>query len=248
MLSITNISTILLGALLCTTNTVYSVQSTLHNLVKTGESDDLREHLKSNPGYLYRLDSAHNTLLHTAVVHRQSALVFELVERGPFMVDVQNIDGKTPLHLAVSLGDLDMVRLLCSKTFQPLVQEDYQKCTPLALAYLLGHWKIFSFLYTKMFSIVLKSLSLSSMSYAEHQVASSLARYKPFLERWTPLHVACAQGNISMIIHYISEQKGDLYEHNTQGYLPLDLVPLHLRKYIESYVCHYVSLQRHDKN
>lgn len=114
--------------------------------------DVMRTLLIAEPGrFLEEVDRSGQTLLHVAVASRD----IEMLEAAyPFFkswsptVDRRDIDGRTPLHLAVEAEAVDIVKWLLEKGAQTDVQ-DYGDATPFRIACHLKNFEILCLLYPK---------------------------------------------------------------------------------------------------
>ncbi|OQV20271.1 Transient receptor potential cation channel subfamily A member 1 [Hypsibius exemplaris] len=131
----------------------------IHLAASRGSVDVLRYLLTDgNVGYsktdmLSVVDDEQGTPLHAAVYGGNVEAVEILLENGP-SIKAQTKDLTTPLHLACSLGVVDIVRILCEKERQDVVEEvlamkDDQGMTPLHRAVMFEHWKLIMILINK---------------------------------------------------------------------------------------------------
>jgi len=105
-------------------------------LMKAAEKDDLAAFRKALKRRKVRIN-AHGALgnrpLHVAAGKwGQEGLIEEVIARGA-VIDIRNIHGQTPLHLAVEHGNLDAISVLLEHDAD-VNAEDREGATPLQLA------------------------------------------------------------------------------------------------------------------
>ena len=101
--------------------------------------------------FLEEVDRSGQTLLHVAVASRNLQMlevVFPVFKSWSPSIDQRDIDGRTPLHLAVEAEAVDLVRWLLERGAQADVQ-DYGDATPFRIASQLENFEILRLLYPK---------------------------------------------------------------------------------------------------
>ncbi len=90
------------------------LHQTVHKLVEEGDVEALGKLLVDKYD-IDGKDSEGNTLLHRAVINSQKGIVHFLLTKGASCVNI-SFDGNTPLHLASSKGDSEVVEMLIEYT------------------------------------------------------------------------------------------------------------------------------------
>ncbi|KAH7573042.1 hypothetical protein ACOSP7_006456 [Xanthoceras sorbifolium] len=113
-----------------------------------GEWDAVLEAYENNPNiHEAKLTKSEDTALHVAVSDGETDFVFQLVERlganASNILKIKNEKGNTALHLAASLGNVDICHCIASKHPNLIASRNNESETPLFLAALRGKKEAF---------------------------------------------------------------------------------------------------------
>lgn len=86
----------------------------LHEIAASGDLDELKSHMETFGATSKELDKKSRTLLHSAAMANQTAIMEYLIESGADLNMVDE-DGNTALHLAVVHGHIEAMSLLLNK-------------------------------------------------------------------------------------------------------------------------------------
>jgi ankyrin repeat protein len=92
--------------------------------------------------------------LHHGIYHQRHSTVEILLEQENIDVNSTELEGQTPLHLAVSTGKTELVQLLLAHPKIKINKQDKAGKSPLALAISAGHAEIVDLLAAASSSIV----------------------------------------------------------------------------------------------
>ncbi len=110
-------------------------KESIKNYLLNGNFSEVKKFLISNKKYIYAKYSNNENLIHLSVKHRKYELTKFLL-RYDFNLSEQNVNGNTPVHLAIYNDDLLMLGLLAknSRFSKTLGIKNYENLTPVELA------------------------------------------------------------------------------------------------------------------
>ncbi|KAI4266075.1 MAG: hypothetical protein L6R38_008971, partial [Xanthoria sp. 2 TBL-2021] len=113
------------------------------SLTKFGQMDILNTAIKTRPASLFHLDpDTDNTALHNAVLANEPLILRTLLSAG-LSPNAQNMQSRTPLHLATTFNFLNCTQVLLASTPLPdLNLRDEFHQTPLLIAQIKRHYDI----------------------------------------------------------------------------------------------------------
>ena len=113
---------------------------TLHDAVRSGDVATIHQELEAGAD-VESTDYFLGTPLHVAVVEGKPAMVRLLIDKGARVDALSEVEGRTALHLAAELGDVDMLALLLAKGAD-LAARDRTGKAAIHLATIAGHAEI----------------------------------------------------------------------------------------------------------
>lgn len=171
------------------------------------------------------------TLLHCAVGHNIFSFVRNLIEKQGVLVNVCSTAGFTPLFIAVTIGNYEMVKYLLSKTAS-VYARDSNKKTVLHWAAEKGYPEIVELLFefhayvdaeASDGSTPLGLAALNgSFSCARLLLDAGASTNKPNNNKSTPLHLASSRGH-SSIVELLLQYNADKTALDSAGKNPLQL-------------------------
>ena len=84
----------------------------LFRAASTGDSSFFEKLADSNSSTFLQVTIGKNTVLHVALQFKKFVAVEKIVNLSPSLVYEKNSKGNTPLHVAATIGDISMVKLL----------------------------------------------------------------------------------------------------------------------------------------
>jgi ankyrin repeat protein len=123
--------------------------NTLHLTCRTGSSNDVEEminceDINSNDG----MENHGATPLHVALIHEKYDVAMSLLQKGAFVGAVAN-NGWTPLHIASSMGCVEIVNCLLEVYKADSQSRDSRGWTPLFVSIFRGHIGVIQLLLGK---------------------------------------------------------------------------------------------------
>ena len=177
------------------------MDGTRHSIVRNEPGGAASGGLKSHPE-ITTSQPRKNTDLHKAVKEKRKSTVKALLQKNSDLLNIQNEDdGATALHLAVYLGEHEIVETLLEKKANLSIRDDYG-WLPLHIAAWYNHKEIVALL-------------LAEEAGADPNIQD--AAYK-----WTPLHVAAYKG-YNKVIKLLLAAEADPDRVDKRGATPLDI-------------------------
>lgn len=167
------------------------------------------------------------SLLHYAVMFENAKLV-EFLLKNDHREDVEDSGQRTPLHLAVECGNLEIVKMLVKERKVSIVYLDNKFRTPLHLACLKNHTNIVEYI-----------VSVKDIFGEEIFSPSPRDKYE-----MTPLQMACYNGNfdiVKILCRFIKNKESfgeslDIYHKDNSGKTAIEIAEIKGFKDIAEYL------------
>ncbi|CAK9439109.1 uncharacterized protein LODBEIA_P33330 [Lodderomyces beijingensis] len=219
------------------TDETQAKQHPLHNAIKEGNTK-LAEHLiQTDPALLYSKDEDERTPLHWACSRDNTHLVRYILDHTPSKLDLDEFtdsSGWTPLHIAASIGNVEILNLLMHHEVEVDVDAVTNTgTTPLQLSISKQHLPFVRALLGEFGANARKKDKLGMSALHRAAAGGNLALVQEVVEHgknvnvnakdnqgWSALHHALAEGNGDVAVWLVREGGADVNLVDDDGLKP----------------------------
>ncbi|GMG98587.1 hypothetical protein Nepgr_000427 [Nepenthes gracilis] len=175
--------------------------------------------------------------LQAAITRRDKGLIDIILQNEPRFINLRDMDGRTPLHYAASMGYVEEVQYLIGKFSASPIERDNEGLFPIHLAAIEGHIQTVEMLLQhcpdprEMLSHNGQSILHVATNAEKHDVVSHilvnpalgcLINHRDF-DGNTPLHLAAMNNNTKIISTMAWDRRMDLKIVNKEGLTAIDI-------------------------
>ncbi|EDO19204.1 hypothetical protein Kpol_1050p62 [Vanderwaltozyma polyspora DSM 70294] len=196
----------------------------------------VQEFLEQSPQDVTKVDLDGRTGLHWAVSFQYEPIVRLLLDnmKGIDIDQLSDNSGWTPFHIACSVGNLNIVKMLYERDVAPdLGLPTAQGVTALHLAVSKKHNDVVKFLLDNGASVRVKdkklqlplhrAVSVGSMALVELLCDKNSPVNAKDFQGWTPLHHALAEGHADIAVLLVNKYNADYQIEDPSGLKPVDV-------------------------